>query len=44
MLLAVGFIVLVDVCITAPLITLSLLGDDITLSINKEKTPNLNVR
>ena len=41
--LAVGLMVLVDVCITVPLITLSRLSGGITPTVNKEKASRLNV-
>ena len=41
--LAVGVIVLVDVCIIVPLITLSRLGGGITPTVSKEKASRLNV-
>ena len=38
-----GVIVLVDVCISVPLITLSFLDDDLIPVVNLEKCPRLNV-
>ena len=43
LLLAVGLIVLVDVCITVPLLTLAPLKGDFTLVPDKENPPRLNV-
>ena len=41
--LIVSVIVLVDVCITVPLITLSILNDDFTPVVDLDKKPTLNV-
>jgi len=43
LLLAVGVIVLVEVCITFPLVILAILDGDFTFTTDKEKTPRLNV-
>ena len=43
LLLAVGAIVLVDVCLIVPLVTLALLDGDCTPIPDKENFPRLNV-
>ena len=43
LLLIVGVIALVEVCISVPLITLSLHNDELTPTVDIEKNPTLNV-